>query len=317
MNCPHESWAKGFFASDPVTGQGFQVQTCAECGLALTRPIPVDLDPYYPAAYYGEPGRLRFPGPVEWLQSRLYRARARRVQRHKKSLSSWVLDIGCGKGFQLRAFQALGWEVQGLERSDHAARHGREVLGLDIRVGDLMTLEGGPFGAIVLWHVLEHLPDPGEILRRVHGLLEPGGILLVSVPNFGSPEARLTRDGWFHLDVPRHLIHFSHGTLGRYLRESGFECVDSLRFAPEYDLFSFIQSIQNWMGLPQNLLYRMLRAQGAKLPGGSVGWLSRTLALVSAVPLACLGVPCVLLLGTLSQGSTVTYLVRRLPEHQA
>ena len=90
----------------------------------------------------------------------------------------------------------------------------------------------------------------------------------MSVPNFGSPEARAAGPGWFHLDVPRHLVHFTHGTLDSSLRSAGFEPLESSWFAPEFDAFSFVQSTLNRLGFRQNALYDVLRGQAAKLGAG-------------------------------------------------
>ena len=65
------------------------------------------------------------------------------------------------------------------------------------------------YGLVVLWHVLEHLTDPGAVLERARGWLTSRGCLLVGVPNLESLQARLGGDRWFHLDSQRHLVHFT------------------------------------------------------------------------------------------------------------
>ena len=104
-----------------------------------------------------------------------------------------------------------------------------------------------------MWHVLEHWPDPREPLRAAARLLRPGGVFMVGVPNFASPEARTARDKWFHLDVPRHLVHLTPRWLRDELAGIGFEPRRISYLAPEFDGFSFIQSALNLLGLPHNL----------------------------------------------------------------
>ncbi|MFO0008530.1 MAG: class I SAM-dependent methyltransferase, partial [Betaproteobacteria bacterium] len=48
---------------------------------------------------------------------------------------------------------------------------------------DAARFEPGEFDLITLFHVLEHLPDPGAGLARLAGWLKPGGHLYVEVPN--------------------------------------------------------------------------------------------------------------------------------------
>ncbi|MBI4912072.1 MAG: class I SAM-dependent methyltransferase [Acidobacteria bacterium] len=302
---------------DYVSGDLFEVYRCEACGLAWTLPQPAsaDLPKYYPAEYYGPATARRFPSWVEGAQALLYRGRARSVERQLESGPGKVLDFGCGKGFLLEAFQRRGWMVQGVELSETSARHAREVLGIPVHVGALESLEAEPGSqdALVAWHVLEHLPQPRKALEGFRRLLRPGGVLMISVPNFGSLEARRTGAGWFHLDVPRHLVHFTPETLSALLSRAGFTVVRRRRFAPEFDLFSFIQSLENRLGFPANRLYGLLRGKGAQV-GSSASPASGLWAFLVALPLGLLGIPAVLLAGLLGSGSTLTLLARRDPD---
>lgn len=306
-----------FPARDCITGERFEVASCGACGLARTvpRPDPARLADYYPTSYYGAPTARRFPAVVERLQRRLYRARARAVEQ-VAGAKGRVLDVGCGRGFLLDAFRRRGWEVQGTELDERSAAHAREALGIPVHVGPPGSepWPDGHFDAVVLWHVLEHLPDPSAELARVRRLLASGGVLMVGIPDFGSPEARLARQGWFHLDVPRHLCHPSAGWLAAALDEAGFEVRRSSWFAPEYDCFSLVQSAENRLGLPHNLLYDVLREKSAKLLGaGPRGPMTAALALLLAAPLGAIALPASALLGATRRGSSVTFLAVKRP----
>lgn len=308
--CPHppEKLELLFETRDYITGDPFLIRRCPECGLALTQPVPAALGRYYPAGYHGGTGQRRFPALVEAWQRALYGRRARTVERWTGGPGR-VLDIGCGPGWLLRAFQARGWQVHGTERSDDAARHAREVLRLDVQTGPLSPLPwpDGHFDAVVLWHVLEHLPDPAPALAEASRVLRPGGVLLVGVPNFGSIEARLGRGRWFHLDAPRHLAHFTPAILRGCLDQAGLTVRGSSFLAPEYDAFSFVQTALNRLGLRRNLLYNLLRGRGAKLwEEGGTPWVSVVLTLLLAGPLSLLAVPWTFLAGLARQGATVT-----------
>lgn len=304
-----------FQARDYVSGDRFEVSRCGVCGLARTVPAPdaAGLARYYPASYYGAPGARRFPAPVERLQRALYGRRARAVE----SLAGGpgrVLDVGCGRGYLLDAFRRRGWDVQGTELDERSAAHAREVLGLPVHVGapGSEPWPDGHFDAVVLWHVLEHLPDPATALARAARLLSPRGVLMVGVPDFGSPEARLSRDGWFHLDVPRHLAHVSARWLVAAVEDAGLEVRRRSGFAPEYDVFSAVQSAENRLGLPHNLLYDLLRGRSAKILGARAGGRpSAVAALLLAAPLGILALPLVGLLGAAHRGACVTVLATR------
>jgi 2-polyprenyl-3-methyl-5-hydroxy-6-metoxy-1,4-benzoquinol methylase len=141
------------------------------------------------------------------------------------------------------------------------------VLNLDVRAQNLdeLVTEGVSYDAVVLWHVVEHMHDPARTLHDVERLLRPGGVLMIAVPDFRSLEARIGKADWFHLDVPRHLFHFTSATLTNLLADAGLEPREVVHIAPEYDVFSFVQTLQNIMGLPFNLLYGIVRRREARL----------------------------------------------------
>lgn len=295
-----------FPARDYVTGDSFELVRCRACGLALTMPRPAgpEMAKYYPAVYYAQTGGKRFPAVVELIQNLLYGRRVRRIERLTGGRKGRVLDVGCGPGFLLKRFQEHRWEVQGTELSEHSAAHARETLGLPIHTGDLGSAHfpDAHFDAVVLWHVLEHVPCPQSTIAEVARILRPGGVFLAGVPNFGSWEARVAKDKWFHLDVPRHLNHFTVPVLARLLTNSGLTVRSDSFFAPEYDCFSFVQSALNRLGLRHNLLYQLLRqGRGKVLREESIFQILATLLL--AVPLTIVSLPATFLASVLRHGT--------------
>ena len=171
-----------------------------------------------------------------------------------------LLDVGSGKGQFLDAAARAEWSVLGIEISEAAAAEAKRRYGLTTMVGDWATAEAmGPFDAITFWHVLEHLPDPVEALRRARPLLVPGGVVVVSVPNLASWQARLFGDAWLHLDIPRHLVHYTPDSLAAVMARAGFDVIHSDTIAPEMEVLGVVQSIQNRAGLEPNLALRFLK----------------------------------------------------------
>lgn len=117
-----------------------------------------------------------------------------------------------------------GWQITGVEPNAEAAAYGRDTLGLDIFVGTLeeVTLPAGAFDVVTLWDVLEHVHDPKVTLAEIGCLLRPGGLLVVSLPNPTSVEARLFGDCWVGWERPRHLHVFTPALILRYLERTGF-----------------------------------------------------------------------------------------------
>jgi hypothetical protein len=80
----------------------------------------------------------------------------------------------------------------------------------------------GPFDAVTFNHSLEHVAEPIDDLVHARRLLCDGGIVTVSVPNFGSWQRRRFGTYWFHLDLPRHRSHFTPAGLERLFRRAEF-----------------------------------------------------------------------------------------------
>jgi SAM-dependent methyltransferase len=117
-----------------------------------------------------------------------------------------------------------GWQVTGLDVSVAAIQRIRTELGLRGFVGTLPYPEFRPasFDVITMWHSLEHVHAPLEILQEAHRLLVPGGKLLVAVPNIDSLPFHWFGSAWYGLDLPRHLTHFAPWTLHLMLERAGF-----------------------------------------------------------------------------------------------
>ena len=87
----------------------------------------------------------------------------------------------------------------------------------------------------------------------------PGGLVGCEVPNFNSWQARLTRNRWFHLDVPRHLVHYTSYSVKALLARHGLQLARQHTFSMEMGPFGMLQSILNIVGLSPNWLFRWLK----------------------------------------------------------
>jgi hypothetical protein len=98
-----------------------------------------------------------------------------------------------------------------------------------------------------MFHVLEHLTDPRLCLKSVRGLLQPGGILILQVPNISSIQARLFGNFWYGLDVPRHVVNYTSKALGFLLRDAGFEFRIVPRFSLRDNPAAIASSLAPWL----------------------------------------------------------------------
>ena len=136
-----------------------------------------------------------------------------------------LLDVGCWVGFLLAEAGDRGWaECVGLEPSAFASDYARSRLKLDVRSEELLEAELPPahFDAVVLGDVLEHLTRTSETLERVRGLLRPGGVLCLELPDAGSTVARLLGRRWWSV-IPTHVHYFTRESARTMLARHGFE----------------------------------------------------------------------------------------------
>jgi len=170
-----------------------------------------------------------------------------------------AFEIGCGGGLMLRALAAHGWNATGSERTPEMAAQAAQFSGAEVLVGGIeATAPDARFDLILLNHVLEHLEDPVPMLRAIRARLAPGGQLIIGVPNFASWQARFGGAKWFHLDVPRHVHHFTPKALGVLLGTCGIE-IESISFvSPEHDPYGWVQGGLNHLDGRHNRLTRQL-----------------------------------------------------------
>jgi SAM-dependent methyltransferase len=132
-----------------------------------------------------------------------------------------LLDVGCGHGLLLDEARRRGYDPMGLELSRSAARHARDVLGLDVRGLPLEAFDDpAGFDVVVLADVLEHLDDPVAGIDRAARLLAPGGVLCVVTPDPSSVTARLAGARWWGY-LPAHTCLVPRRTLRELLAARG------------------------------------------------------------------------------------------------
>jgi SAM-dependent methyltransferase len=137
------------------------------------------------------------------------------------SQSGHVLDVGCGSGAFLKRMRDAGWQTSGMEPDPNAALRVRQLLGAPV-FGSIEEIEAGDqrYDLITLSHVIEHVPDPIAILRRLASLLAPGGHLVITTPNSKSLGARLFGSHWRGLEPPRHFNVFSPKSLAEAMERA-------------------------------------------------------------------------------------------------
>ncbi len=182
------------------------------------------------------------------------------IERYKKEKGRF-LELGCAYGFFLDVVRNRGWEAHGVEISNDSANYARQELKLDVKIGTLeeANYPDEYFDVIFLSDVLEHLPNPIEILKEINRILKPDGILRMLVPNdlyclsvWIKKIIRGTKYRKPSVLPPIHLYFFSKDTLQKALKKTGFDIL-KIKFTvyscPDY---------KNYFGVKRLLLYPIL-----------------------------------------------------------
>lgn len=199
---------------DLISGRDYSIFDCPGCGLVYACP-------------------LRFPG-ADWYAKFNYHegyqetadegaeGRFRLFLDRLPIKEGRALDIGCADGAFVKMASERGFRAEGLEVDARFAEAARKR-GLTIREGlldDAFARENaGAYAMVSIFEVYEHVDDPKDTLRRIKQLLEPGGYLLLSVPDNRRPTP-FGRDLWDY--PPHHLTRWSPPSLRKVLEEAGF-----------------------------------------------------------------------------------------------
>lgn len=219
----------------------FNVVKCKKCGLVYVNPRPTkrEIGKFYPETYYVG------PADAESGIDKFQYIRMKKIKKFKKS--GKILDVGCGPGYFLAVAKKNGWQAHGVEVSKIAADYAKKKFGIKVFAGELRQADYPDeyFDVVTLWHVLAHLPNPSETLAEVNRILKKDGLLVATVPNISGFQAKVFKEYWFHLDVPRHLYFFEPGVLRQMLRKSGFRTLKTSHFSSELDAQGLIYSMLN------------------------------------------------------------------------
>ena len=211
----------------------YDVIACQCCGFrhVIPLPEPASLEKAYREAYYSEekPTFLAHAGEDQEWAELAQRDRLESLEALLPASRRRLLDVGAGPGFFLQTASSRGWQVLGVEPSRQAAAHARG-LGVGVVEGffNAETAKGlGRFDVVHLNNVLEHVPNPLEIVCLARDLLTPGGLICLNVPNDFTPfqlsaRTALTLSEWW-VAPPHHLNYFDFESLSSLVTRLGFE----------------------------------------------------------------------------------------------
>ncbi|MCX6244540.1 MAG: methyltransferase domain-containing protein [Bacteroidetes bacterium] len=210
-----------------LSGEEYTIVYCNHCGMKFLNPRP---DATGIAKYYLSPDYVSHDAEQKSILNFVYRlvrnftigGKYRLIRKY--SSGKFLLDIGCGTGEFLRYCRQKGFDVKGIEPGEKPRTFARTEHQLDVAEESYLDgLDHPSFDIVTMWHVLEHVHRLDERMKKIETILNPGGTLVIAVPNCDSWDAVHFGEFWAAYDLPRHLYHFSQSTMKLLAENHGFK----------------------------------------------------------------------------------------------
>ncbi|MGB2925067.1 MAG: class I SAM-dependent methyltransferase [Limnothrix sp.] len=225
-----------------------QLITCQNCSLIyyIPRPSPEELTKFYSNENYRKEFSESLMSGKKFAKQRYFQFEENIKKYDPKLLnlsSKKILDIGCGTGDFLNIAQEKNWTIAGQELSSEAAISANQMLGHNcVQSGDLsiLNLPAEFYDVVTIYHVIEHLISPIEMLQKIHKLVRPGGLVFVETPNIGGLGAKIQKEKWSQIMPPEHINYFQPASLKYCFNKAGFLSPKILTRSP-----IIIESLEN------------------------------------------------------------------------
>lgn len=233
-----------------INDKEFIIIKCKKCGTLITteKNSIVDGYKYYPKEY-GNFQKINYDKYYPKYSSKIFglnyvvKGRLAFLNNLKINNNSKILDVGSGNSsityYIKKKYQC---KIEGIEPSKKAVNFAKKN-GLNVFNGTLEDYNNSSekFDYILLIHLIEHLKDPKNSMKKLYSLLNKKGKIVIACPNVNSIERKIFKKYWDGWDMPRHIHHFNPKALNFLLTEVGFKNIEVY-----YEQYSLLQrSIAN------------------------------------------------------------------------
>jgi len=215
----------------------YQWVVCNNCGLYRSDPVSdIDLSELYKNSTFD------YSNELHGLSNSYKKIVSKTC---KKPSGKTLIEIGGGNGFFLEEALQMGFKsVIEVEPSINAYNSAKPNLKKYFIVDMLKPelIEDEIADIVVIFHVLDHLTDPTEVLGLIYKMLKPGGSICIAVHNVNSISAKVLRNKSPIFDV-EHTYLYSKKTIHKLLIDSGFKNVKASHYKNSYSLMYLIHLI--------------------------------------------------------------------------
>ncbi|MBU1627074.1 class I SAM-dependent methyltransferase [bacterium] len=223
----------------------YNVLSCLECGYSFTY-LPSDVNPsfFYPDNYRQfKKGLSDIQKWIYFLYYDLF------FPVGLFSGGREILDIGSGNGLFSSFLKSKSFKVICVEKNERLSEFSKKTFCLNVLNCELIDA-GFPenyFDVVISRHSMEHIDDIPETLKEIKRVLKKDGRFFLELPNIDSLEFKIFGSNFYHLDLPRHINHFSLVTIKKLLTKYNFKLKYSGfdNFMPHSFSMSFIYHIED------------------------------------------------------------------------
>ncbi len=209
----------------------FTIVECRECGQFLQNPRPDSeyIHHYYPESYdcFSEwPPQNRIK---KWMYNKKIQKKSRQIQKLLPS-GGQVLDYGCGNGHMIRSLKKIlpeNYYFIGMDFSstqvEKLKKDGIEAYEIASGINLENIFLTKPVQLIIINHVIEHVPNPYQLMSSFFKVLNNGGTIIGETPNADAWDRRIFKKYWAGWHAPRHFYVFDFRTIRLFAEKTGFE----------------------------------------------------------------------------------------------
>ncbi len=227
----------------------YSYRRCSDCQVAFQSPRPTYDQGFVETAYevystsndfYWKNGQLTEQGKIVATEFKHILEEIKEIVGRKGKL----LEIGCNTGFFLKIAKDENWEPIGVEISNTMAEVARRQFEVQALAGDWVQQKyPHSFDAIYCSHVIEHIPDPRSWMKQFRAVLNPGGVVCLSVPNMNSIDRIFKRflkrigvrkDRWQPWQTPDHLYEPCEKSMRRFFKNEGFQLIRTYTYPSQW-----------------------------------------------------------------------------------
>lgn len=243
------------------------VVKCCKCGFIFCNPAIIGLE-WLEVEHYNNPNVYKVNEQQDFFTA--FSIGFELINKFKPS--GKLLDIGAGKGEFVSFAKKKGYEANGIEPSQRFCDHANKTYGIHLDQGFLGEgnhFIGEKFDVITLFHVLEHVCRPQDLLKNSYNFLKDDGVLYIEVPNADSFLLwiadfvfRLLGKNWSSrlspLHPPFHSLGYSPKSLKYLLENNNFKIIESRTFSGKVRGYDTSKRISVFLSLARNIVMNII-----------------------------------------------------------